>query len=316
MPSKKMNGCTFLVEDFLVGVGKTAQRTIGVSGRMTKKRKNVDEGSIPEPLSGTLPSGLGLDRGHVIAEELGGPNISENIVPMYSYFNRRGTWKGMERQLKGVLGERPYVGIMIDYDASRPWLPRAFRIQTGTSEVGLPFYGNGNEIPGPGPLEMRLHLPVPYPGDAEVRKRIQAVLPAKRDPFTPYAFMDAMRNAWGLRPILKTERFNDLEREYVKVANSLFDRDDAKEKGFLISDSLADPHRILNHMGNEDFPEVDHVAPFSWGGENAFANAQLLSWKHNSAKRAVPSDSDKKRLLDEAEKMKEHRLRNKKPKTQ
>jgi hypothetical protein len=302
-----ISGCTFLIEDYPASVGVAGKRTIGVSGRMIDKRKTVEKGSIPDPLSGKIPQGLGLDRGHLIAEELGGPNISANIVPMYAHFNRKGAWKGLERQLARVLDERAWVGIMIDYDASKPWLPVAFRVQTATAAVALPFSGNGNEGPGTAPLMMRLYPPSAYAGDPVVRQRVQAVLPATRDAFSPYAFMDDYRRAWGLPMIQPTQKFNAVEREYVKVANSLFNHGRPGEQGFLTSDGMFDTHKVLNHQGNEDFPEVDHMIPKSWGGSNAFANAQLVSWKMNSTKRADLSEAQKKEILERSDREKKDR---------
>ncbi len=80
-----------------------------VVARSTKGRK-----SAPEPSTGfrvsTSPSPLvfngrnsgrpDLDKGHIMALELGGPDISENIVPQWSNFQRNGKWKRMENDIR------------------------------------------------------------------------------------------------------------------------------------------------------------------------------------------------------------------------
>ena len=81
-----------------------------VAAKSTKGRK-----SAPEPFSGfrvsTSPYGpltfngrnsgrTDLDKGHIMALELGGPDIPENIVPQWSNFQRNGKWKRMENEVR------------------------------------------------------------------------------------------------------------------------------------------------------------------------------------------------------------------------
>ena len=84
-----------------------------VVSRSTKGRKGA-----PEPSTGfrvstsATPSGeplvfnkrnsgrTDLDKGHIMALELGGPDIPENIVPQWSNFQRNGKWKKMENDIR------------------------------------------------------------------------------------------------------------------------------------------------------------------------------------------------------------------------
>lgn len=233
--------------------GESRERARGVSGRLVEKWKNVEKSKIPDPLMGEIkalfPYNV-MDKGHIIARELGGPNIPENVVPMYGYFNRRGMWKAKERQLGEAIDEAPFVAIMIDYLAGGR-LPNTFRIKTSSSRIDIPFAGSdfGNTV------EMKLYAPAAYFADPVIAERIEAVLPAVKPSDKPYEFMDSQRKAWGLRDCLETEKFNADEREYIRVANSLFSRKSqpAKQQGFLFSDDPDDPYNVLNYMGNEDF---------------------------------------------------------------
>lgn len=53
-------------------------------------------------LSAATPRNNGMPdahRGHLMALELGGPNISENIVPQWANFQANGEWRQMERNV-------------------------------------------------------------------------------------------------------------------------------------------------------------------------------------------------------------------------
>jgi hypothetical protein len=89
-----------------------------VAARSTKGRK-----SAPEPLSQfrvstSAPTSsnplafhqrntgrIDLDKGHIMALELGGPDIPENIVPQWSNFQRNGAWKRMENGVRKTAEE-------------------------------------------------------------------------------------------------------------------------------------------------------------------------------------------------------------------
>lgn len=217
---------------------------------------------------------------------------------MFAYFNRRGTWKAVERKLAEKLAEENHVGIMISYFSNNAYLPGWFDVMTSTSPISLPFK-SGDQI------RMQLYPAAPYDRDPEVEKRILAVLPKERNAAKPYEFMDEHRKTWGLRQPVDTERFNGDEREYIRVANSLFSEMRLGQKGFLVSDCKDDIYQTLNYQGNEDFPEVDHLIPKSFGGSCAFANAQLVSWHFNNvAKRSKIDPEAREEVMNASRKRK------------
>jgi hypothetical protein len=70
----------------------TAAWGIVISAHKVKGRK-----APPGPLTGTDTGVLAqADRGHIFALELGGPNVAENIVPQWAFFQEHGTWRQME----------------------------------------------------------------------------------------------------------------------------------------------------------------------------------------------------------------------------
>jgi hypothetical protein len=104
------------------------ERTTLVTGiivpQSTKGRK-----SAPEPMSGFKVSesekvsgtpivfarntgAPDLDKGHVMALELGGPDVPENIVPQWSNFQRNGLWKLMENAAR-VAAEKLKSGVLV-----------------------------------------------------------------------------------------------------------------------------------------------------------------------------------------------------------
>ncbi len=93
----------------------------------TKGRKGAPEPSTGFRVSTSKPTGnplalrfnarntgrIDLDKGHIMALELGGPDIPENIVPQWSYFQRTGKWKRMENAVRAA-AEKLY-----DQDATK-----------------------------------------------------------------------------------------------------------------------------------------------------------------------------------------------------
>ena len=70
----------------------------------------------PQPSAGFYTySANDVDPGHVMALELGGPDIAENVVPQWKYWQRHETWRKMEQELsseakKTADNSRPYFG--------------------------------------------------------------------------------------------------------------------------------------------------------------------------------------------------------------
>ena len=65
---------------------------IVISGHKVRGRKDP-----PLPMTGSETGVLAqADKGHIFALELGGPNVTENIVPQWAFFQEHGTWRQME----------------------------------------------------------------------------------------------------------------------------------------------------------------------------------------------------------------------------
>ena len=105
----------------------------------TKRKSN----SPPQPLSNYSSNNLGpipnmgiynTDRGHLVALEFGGPELKENLVPMWSRFNKHGDWKKLEEYIKGLIFLHTQVTLNItcnysdnDFDDKR--IPLSFDIE-------------------------------------------------------------------------------------------------------------------------------------------------------------------------------------------
>lgn len=80
-----------------------SNRPVGMMGRVSKK---VTKGrsTPPVPISGFDTDYTPFDRGHIMALELNGPDISENIVPQYRHWQETGAW----RKNEVALSEHPH----------------------------------------------------------------------------------------------------------------------------------------------------------------------------------------------------------------
>lgn len=89
---------TITTEDVMTGF-KTVTRTTSVRG-IVVPMKTQGRPAAPDPVCGfQCTYDEDLDRGHVMGLQLGGPNESENIVPMWSGFQQSGGWKKMENEV-------------------------------------------------------------------------------------------------------------------------------------------------------------------------------------------------------------------------
>ncbi|POF32426.1 DNA/RNA non-specific endonuclease [Roseibium marinum] len=66
---------------------------IGMTKRIPKKAKLISPRN-----TGTVD----MDKGHIIALELGGPDVSYNICPQWSQFQRNGEWRRMEVEIHKI----------------------------------------------------------------------------------------------------------------------------------------------------------------------------------------------------------------------
>lgn len=288
-----VGSCEFGFEEFddpRPGQTGKLQRTIRANGPMVAKKTTVSRAGGIDPLMGP-PSSFafrvtGLDRGHLIALGLGGPDCPENMVPMFAQFNQAGEWKALERDLaQDAPGD---VKIHIHYNDDIPFLPTVFVVNWTTTDA------LGKEDRKMRTIRMKAHAAKPFAVPLEYSKFkdiIKPHLPKSKDPFEPYAFLEVLRDELGLKPPEENKGYSEAERMAIKIANALYDVQ-AGNKGFLMSDDPSDPHQTLNDRGNDDQPQVDHIVPESVIGSNSFRNAKLLSKKLNNIKRAKMDKAD------------------------
>jgi hypothetical protein len=98
----------------------------GVTPTVTGDRDNP-----PAPICGLNIDNTSLGRGHIMALELGGPDVSENIVPQYQQWQQTGAWRQMEvRAAQNVPTQGVFVALL-EYgntgDANATGLHRIFR---------------------------------------------------------------------------------------------------------------------------------------------------------------------------------------------
>ena len=132
--------------DGIVVNGQMRNRVRKLSFRPIDKKNVVDRAdgtAVPWPLlyySGgndlRLPH---TDGGHLMALSLGGPNVSPNVVSMYSGFNRYGRWKATEKTLKQLLRRHGdlIVDVEMNYAGEDNRIPSQFHVQAkfGTATV-------------------------------------------------------------------------------------------------------------------------------------------------------------------------------------
>lgn len=147
-------------------------------------RGTAGRGATPAPASGALP--FGFDGGHVLGLELGGENISENVVPMLPRFNR-GAWRNVERTVKddaiASTGRHPWIEIRVGYATPADDVPKTLDVAL-TRDKEPPAFGQ----PSPG-RETHRYPTASQPGD----------IPRTRDadPKTAALLTDAADRAHG-----------------------------------------------------------------------------------------------------------------------
>jgi len=205
-----------------------------------------------------------------------------------SYFNRQ-TYKEVETLLKLEFGKQQmvYVGIMIDYYSATPVVPEKFTIHR--------HHGDATRPEEPIVLRQfaqpREKYTIPN-GIYDCLVKNQATYRTdylNNDPNAKltYFFFDIYGGPLGLSGIsdIAPGKFSKLQRDCVWSLNC-FNNNAGAQTGWLVSDATDDPHRNLNPKGLLDFPEVDHITPFSRSGTNSFLNAQLTSAYYNRSKSA------------------------------
>jgi hypothetical protein len=169
------------METITLVTGKKIQRPLSMSGPVDP-RATTDRGSAPEPPSyrvgvkwkevGTKPSkqtGLcGAHKGHIMALELGGPDLPWNIVPQWGNWQANGEWRQAERLILKMAEDARRRGRELHFNAEviykrykRPDLaterglvvPVGFHVQVREETPGVPniapwrtiFYGEQHQ---------------------------------------------------------------------------------------------------------------------------------------------------------------------------
>ncbi|APR82599.1 Hypothetical protein A7982_07948 [Minicystis rosea] len=92
------NGPCYIVMDTFNGSDRPVMLFGSVRVQATRGRD-----SPPDPVSQFPMDRTPFDKGHIMALELGGPDIQENIVPQYHNWQSTGTWRKMETSLSSTL---------------------------------------------------------------------------------------------------------------------------------------------------------------------------------------------------------------------
>jgi hypothetical protein len=106
-------------------IGDDDTRPIGLMGRITPSSTKGRK-SPPDPISGFKCEYTAFDKGHIMALELNGPDISENIVPQYSQWQETGQWKRMETDIKDMPGVS---GAIFVAELKYPSHPNTYSVQ-------------------------------------------------------------------------------------------------------------------------------------------------------------------------------------------
>lgn len=306
MPNPEtIDGFEFKTE--LAGGRPGRVRPVSVHGPLANKRKAVvrDNSISPVCFRSVDDVPAGYDRGHLIALSLGGPDHGKNLVPMLSYFNRN-TYRDLETLLQAeVRNGAVYIGIAIDYYAEPWWMPSKFTL--------LRHHGDPLNPDEPMQLHHRVEARRKHRMDDELFSFLTKHnndssndwLKDTDGNLTYFVFGIHAHELPGLGFIsdLAPGRFSRRQRECVWALN-VFKHSGGAQEGYLFSDASDDTHRNLNPVGCLDFPEVDHITPFSSGGTNSFLNAQLTSAHYNRTKSARPDTGGDSAPLRSSERVK------------
>lgn len=80
-----------------------ARITRDVCDARAGQRLNIPEDRATNEYLSVQGRAAGTDRGHILADSLGGPNLAWNFFPQPYYENRYGEWRQFEREIKGQL---------------------------------------------------------------------------------------------------------------------------------------------------------------------------------------------------------------------
>lgn len=307
MPTRiiKRNGGDDVVvelESFNYG-GTLRERPVSLTGSLINKQKGGGtkvQAAVPVALIGTPGIAdarpLNTNAGHLLATQFGGPNVPENIVPMYASFNQHGAWKSLEEKLRVLMESgagRVTLSVNMSYGGTDPRIPSGFSagatLATG-AYVGLGFFPHlapavehvAIAIEEVELIQLRQKQMVKEGWTME-RANPNLKLPAPQV-LRRYAVLDFMSDVTGdLKPqsITNAREFNDYQINNILTVNR------ANGLGYLHPDDPGDPfagQQLLTVAGDQG-PHVDHIVPrATMAGCNAYSNAQVLSGLGNMSK--------------------------------
>lgn len=281
-----------------------------------------------KPFGGSGKDISGMDRGHIIAESLGGTNNSDNIVPMYPSFNQgSGTWRKLEQRITNIteLYGNGHVSAKVDIvyadvDDEGKMIPQGFFVTVTCDGDHLYFQWNKLD------RYWIAHVPVEavqinvsmtqgtlvgiiqtaYTEMTSLKWKAEYDLPkewAKRVPDLkyprPYAVLDylilrkqneTIWNYLGKRFLFKPLfGFTQEQKELIYLVNRM------NNNGWLRSDYSGDSTANLPQASGRAGVQVDHVVPEASGGANLFSNAYVSSGLFNI--KAGRKNTDEKMLL-------------------
>lgn len=291
------------MEMFTFG-GTLRSRPIMLTGTLIKKRGSSGkaQAATPTALIGTPSKSdsrpLNTNAGHLLGLQFGGPNVSENIVPMYASFNQHGGWKSLEDQfIKLVESEAGRVTVMINisYGGPDPRIPSGFSAGASLANggyVGFGFFPHlapaiehvEIDIDEINLIKQRQHEMEKAAWTMDSKYPKLNLPPAGR--IRPYAVLDYMSEVsrdLAMQSITNGREFNAYQINNILTINRV------NGLGYLHSDDPQDPFagQPLLTVAGDQGPHVDHiVAKSTMSGCNAYSNAQVMSGFGNMSKGA------------------------------
>jgi DNA/RNA non-specific endonuclease len=293
-----------MLTDMLVFDGSPRNRVKELWGRPIARKNKVARGSAAVPSTLLHYDGqydLRLphtDAGHLMSLGLGGPNVSINVVPMYSGFNRFGAWKQVEADLlKVVVQGDTLLKIGIKYEGLDKRIPSSFDVRAELNG-GVAYSKNG--LVHSCPVVDRY---TNNQTDSELIKRyFDEMLSAnwkmevwaasvssgsapnlpEQGVNRPYAVLDYMvaMGALAADTISNGRKFSGNQRNNILTVNRVL-----YGLGWIRSDAPDDDHYYLSSDGGDFGAEIDHIVPMKGqAGSNAYSNAQVVSWRKNKFK--------------------------------
>ncbi len=248
-------------------IAKGKKVTGSIKGPVVYKTTSVNRTYSPETSAGTL-----FDWGHLIALGLGGPDIGENLVPMYTYFNI-GPWKEAESRVREHIRTLDGIRIMqvdVTWDDTTG-LPSKFTIKINDKVFGTLNHKAPEKV-------VMLH---DKNASSALYKWSKQILSKGNEKGGHYLLLEFLENddfqALGMQPtrsesVQKYKEFSERQRINILIMNQI-----RHGKGCVCSDITGEP--IV-----EGLIHVDHIEPKAYGGSNAYGNAQVLSRLENLAK--------------------------------